>query len=148
MIGIDLLQMPVSRNGYKYLFVAVDLLSRYAKATPVKDKTAKTISYVFRRDILDDDLLGAPDCVLSDNGLEFCNNSFDGLLVTHGIDHRTTTPYNPKGNGTTERLNRTLLMLLRGTTHENLDWADAIPYVLRIYNHSRHEGLGMPRSRL
>jgi len=35
-------------------------------------------------------------------------------------------------------------MLMRGTTHEDLDWADAVPYVLKIYNGSRHEGLGMP----
>jgi len=142
-IGIDVLQMPTSGKGFKYMLVIVDLLSRYARAVPLKDKSAISITQATRKKVFDDDLLGAPETIVSDNGLEFTNHTFRKLLSSHGTDHRTTTPYNPKGNGATERLNRTLLSLLRGATHEHMDWADALPHVLDVYNNSPHAGTGL-----
>lgn len=44
--------------------------------------------------------------VRSDNGTEFCNNSFNKLLRSSGILHQTTNPYTPEQNGVAERRNR------------------------------------------
>ena len=65
------------------------------------------------------------------------------LLRRHGVKQTCTTPYNPKGNGTTERLNRTLMSLLRGAISPEIEWDTLIPVVLDIYNHCPHSSIGM-----
>ncbi len=41
VVSIDLLQLPASHQGYRYLLVCVDHLSRYVVFAPVKDKSAQ-----------------------------------------------------------------------------------------------------------
>ncbi|KAK4383959.1 Retrovirus-related Pol polyprotein from transposon TNT 1-94 [Sesamum angolense] len=45
----------------------------------------------------------------TDNGLEFCNQSFSNLCDECGIKRHKTNPYTPQQNGVAERMNRTLL---------------------------------------
>ncbi|KAI9908447.1 hypothetical protein PsorP6_016504 [Peronosclerospora sorghi] len=44
-------------------------------------------------------------CVRTNNGIEFCNNKFDGFCLQHGILHQTSAPYSPQQNGIAERAN-------------------------------------------
>jgi hypothetical protein len=140
---MHLLQLPVSKARNKYLFVLVDLLTRYAVAIPLKDKSAQQVTSALRTKVLNASLLGPPVKLLSDNGLEFVNATMTSLLNKHGVTQVHTTPYNPKANGATERLNRTLLALLRGVLSPGLEWDTAINAVLEIYNNSPHSALGM-----
>jgi len=142
-VGMDLLQLPVTKKGHKYLLVLVDLLTRYATAIPLIDKSARQVTSALKRFVFNDRLLGSPVILVSDNGLEFRNNSMTRLLGRHGIKQTCTTPYNPKANGTTERLNRTLLSLLRGALTPNIEWDTLIPVVLDIYNNCPHSSIGM-----
>ncbi len=43
-LHIDTLELPVSENGFKYLFVAVDYFSRFWILRPVTDEKAETIA--------------------------------------------------------------------------------------------------------
>ena len=54
-----------------------------------------------------------------------------------------TTPYNPSGNGITERLNRTLLNML-GTLEpkDKHDWKSQINHLLHAYNCCKHDSTG------
>jgi len=142
-VGMDLLQLPVTKKGHKYLFVLVDILTRYATAIPLADKSAHRISVALKRCVLQDKLLGSPAQIVSDNGLEFANATLKRLFRRYGIRHIFTTPYNPKGNGTTERLNRTLLSLLRGILTPGIEWDMAISSVLDIYNNCPHASIGI-----
>ena len=121
----------------------VDILTRYATALPLADKSARQVTTALKRFVLNDRLLGSPVILITDNGLEFCNNAMTRLLNRHGIKHTFTTPYNPKGNGTTERLNRTLLSLLRGSLTPGVEWDTILPSVLDIYNHCPHSAIGI-----
>ncbi|KAL0318336.1 UNVERIFIED_CONTAM: Retrovirus-related Pol polyprotein from transposon TNT 1-94 [Sesamum angustifolium] len=49
----------------------------------------------------------------TDNGLEFCNQSFSNLCDECGIKRHKTNPYTPQQNGVAERMNRTLLEKVR-----------------------------------
>ena len=91
-VGVDLLQLPVTAKENRYLMVLVDVLTRYAVAVPLKDKSAKQVASAFKRYILRDQLLGAPATILSDNGLEFVNQTLKRLFLRYGIKHALTAP--------------------------------------------------------
>ena len=57
-----------------------------------------------------------------------------------GVTKSRTTPYNPAGNGITERMNRTLLGML-GTLQpdQKHDWKARINHLLHAYNCCRHD---------
>ena len=142
-VGMDLLQLPSTRKGNRYLFVLIDILTRYCIARPLSDKTAEMIASTLKRRVFEDNLLGPPVTIVSDNGLEFCNATVDRLLNRYGIKHVKTTPYNPKGNGATERMNRTILGLLRGALSPGAEWDGLIQTVVAIYNNTPHSATGI-----
>jgi len=139
---MDLLQLPVTRKGNKYLLVLVDILTSYAVAVPLQDKSSANVAAALKRNVLENRLLGPPVKLLSDNGLEFVNQTLERLLKKYGTQQVLTTPYNPKANGTTERLNRTILSLLRGLISPAIEWDAVIQSVLDIYNNCPHSSTG------
>jgi len=139
---MDILQLPPTQRENKYLLVLIDILTRYAVAVPLKGKSALQVTTALKRFVLHDRLLGAPAILLTDNGLEFANRSLDRLLRRYGTKQVFTTPYNPKANGATERLNRTLMSLLRGMLTPTLEWDIALQAVLDIYNNCSHSSTG------
>ncbi len=53
----------------------------------------------------------------TDNGDENLSNKFRAYLSEHGIHHQLTVAYNPQQNGVAERMNRTLMNLVRSMLH-------------------------------
>ncbi len=45
IVSIDLLQLPQSQYGSRYLLVCVDHLTRYVGVAPIKDKTATQVAH-------------------------------------------------------------------------------------------------------
>ena len=64
-------------------------------------------------------MFGPPVVLNSDNGLEFCNGAVLGLANLHGISRRLTSAYRLQANGAVERLNRSVLAVLRKLTSNN-----------------------------
>lgn len=53
----------------------------------------------------------------SDNGGEYLSNDFKTFLINAGIQNQLTVAYTPQQNGVAERMNRTLLTLVRSMLH-------------------------------
>ena len=74
----------------------------------------------------------------TDNGGEYVSNAFKSYLTEHGIAHQTTIAYTPQQNGVAERMNRTLIDLVRSMLHaKGLDkafWAEALQTAVYIRN--------------
>jgi transposase InsO family protein len=66
----------------------------------------------------------------TDNGREYTTNEFESYLHQHGIKHQTTIPYNPQQNNVAERMNMTLLNMVRSMMFfknvKLMFWDDAI----------------------
>ncbi|KAL0185286.1 hypothetical protein M9458_002856, partial [Cirrhinus mrigala] len=73
--------------------------------------------------------------------LESCKGGFEYILVL--VDHFTkTSPYHPQGNPI-ERMNRTVLQMLRTLGEkEKQNWKDHLPHVIHAYNCTKHEATG------
>ena len=49
----------------------------------------------------------------TNNEKEYTSNFFQDYLRQHEIAHQTTVPYNPQQNGVVERMNRTIMNMVR-----------------------------------
>ena len=70
-VHIDTLELPMSENGYKYLFVAIDYFSRYCILKPMINKKAETVATMVFDEIITN--FTTPSAIITDNGSE-CNN--------------------------------------------------------------------------
>ena len=74
----------------------------------------------------------------TDNGGEYTSKEFQLYLEQHGIVHQPTVAYSPQQNGVAERMNRTLMELVRSMLHaKNMDkpfWAEAVQTAAYIRN--------------
>ncbi len=71
VVSIDLLQLPTSEQGSKYLVVMVDMFSRYVLLAPMKEKTAKNVAHALVSKLICE--FSAPRVLLNDNEAEFRN---------------------------------------------------------------------------
>ena len=63
-------------------------------------------------------------------------------LEAFGIRKSRTTPYHPQGDGMVERLNRTLLQMLRAYVSKSSEWELHLPLVLFAYRSAVHPSTG------
>ena len=111
IIAIDLLKVDRTAGGYEYILVVIDQFTRYAQAYGTTNKSAKTIMQKIFNDF--ELKFGIPGRMLRDQGKEFGNHLLDKLQKIFCMKKCRTTPYRPKCNGMVERLNSTLIQMLR-----------------------------------
>ena len=79
------------------------------------------------------------------NGGEYTSRAFQQYLDDHGISHQLTVPYTLQQNGLAERINRTLVNLVRCMIHsENVPrqfWAEALNTPVYIRNRAPRKAL-------
>ncbi len=70
-IQIDTLELPLSENGYKHLFVAINYFSRYCILKPIVNEKENTIAST----IVDEMIVSftTPHMIVTDNYTEFHN---------------------------------------------------------------------------
>ncbi|GKE48206.1 reverse transcriptase domain-containing protein, partial [Tanacetum coccineum] len=113
-----------SSRGNKYIFVAVDYLSKWveAKALPTNDARVivKFLKYLFAR-------FGTPRTIISDHGTHFSNDKFAKVMSKYGSTHCLATAYHLQTSGQVEVSNRGLKRILKRTVGENCaSWSDKL----------------------
>ena len=138
LITLDYLHLDQCKGGYEYLLVVVDHFSKFAQAFPTKNKSGRAAADIlFNKYFLD---FGFPKRILHDQGKEFDNKLFQRLSEITGIKPSRTTPYHPMGNGLCERMNRTILNMLKTLPKSfKSNWKDHIKKLTFAYNNTKHK---------
>lgn len=111
MIGCDAVgPMNETKNGNKYLLVAVDYLTRWPVAAAVPNINEITTGRFLFDCVVKD--FGVPNFILTDRGSNFLARYVKTFLKRIGCRHLTTTAHRPKTNGLCERMNQTIVQAL------------------------------------
>ncbi len=125
---IDTLELPVSENGFRYLFVAIDSFSRFCILQPIMNKKAETIASVIYSHIIAD--FTTPRTIITDNGTEFNNRVLEELCKLFHVKKVNVQAYHPQSNGVVEKLNRKIITCLRALINPySIEWDKWIPTV-------------------
>ena len=138
--SLDILDLkdygPENNRGYRYVFVIIDIFSKFGWTLPLKNKNAQTI-----KDSFENILISSKrklNLIETDRGKEFYNNIFQDFLNKNDIKlYSRNTSY---GAVFAERFNRTIRDLLKKIVFEQGDanWIDVLPTITKQYNNRIH----------
>lgn len=137
---MDILQLPRSKEGYRYLLLCVESLTRFPEMVMLKDQTAQTIAEALYREIFT--RYGPPETLLSDRGANFLSKIVTELSSLFGVKRIHTASYNPRCNGACEVVNRSIWKMLRLHCKDETDWPIFIPAILYSIRATTSANLG------
>ena len=148
LVALDIVgPLPETPRGNRYLLVMADYFTRWAEAFPLQSVTAEAVAVAVVNGWIA--RFGSPEQLHSDQGPQFESKLFAELCRLLGIHKTRTTPYHPEGDGLVERLNRTLLGLLRAhITPTSIEWDATFSLVLLSYRSAVHASTGHSPAKL
>jgi hypothetical protein len=127
-----------SMGGKWYFLVIVDEYSHYSWVFFLESKDQEFEHFRLLALRLNNEHPSCLKAILSDNGTEFKNASFDEFCLEHGIDQQFSTPRVPQQNRVVEQKNHTLVEMARMMLDDHRTprrfWADAISTSCYISN--------------
>ena len=135
---VDVSALSQHNDGYKFLLVCIDLLSKFAWVEPIKNKTGKSIVGAFSRVIVK----RSPKRLQTDHEKEFLNALFQKFFKSKNIDFFTTYNDETKAN-VVERFNRTLKSKMWRYFPKNhtLRYVNVLTNLVKGYNKSFHRSI-------
>ena len=129
-----------SLGGAEYFLTFIDDNTRYVwtyvlqRKDQVFEKFLEWKCYV--ENLLDSKL----KILRTDNGGEYCSDKFNKYLISEGVRHEKTVPKTPEQNGVSERMNRTLVEMIRSMLSNaelpHSFWAEALNTATYLRNRS------------
>lgn len=112
MIHLDILgPFTPSEQGNVYVLVMIDQFSKWVECAALPNQSAELIAKKFLLHFVV--TFGCPIAIHTDQGRNFDGSLFKALCEILQIAKTRTTPYHPSSNGQVERINRTLLQMIR-----------------------------------
>lgn len=134
---------PLPDNSY--VFVLIDLYSRYVLAEPMTRTTSRDVIRFLMETFT---RMGLPLVLTFDNARNFSSQEMRDYCIDNGIKMTHTTPYYPSANGEVERQNRSILKILKISKQHNTDWKVALQEYLYMYSLTPHSVTGVPPAEL
>lgn len=147
-IHIDLLgPFPSSKAGNKYVLMVIDQFTKWLEAFAVPDQTTETVARVLVDEVFA--RLGAPGELHSDQGRNFQSDLFNSVCDLFQVTKTRTTPYRPCSNGQVERMNRTLLQMVRCFLQDDqTEWDSQLPQLAGAMRASVNRSTGFTANML
>ena len=140
-VHLDLIgPLPTSYDGNRYIMVIIDEFTRFTVANALKDKSALSVAQGMKHFC---ETFSYPEEVISDNGSEFMNRTFKELMTLTGTKHEGIIAYRPSSNGLVERVNGSILSILRHLAVEDqLAWDKLLHTAQLALNTAYHSSVG------
>jgi len=126
-----------SERNNNYVVVVTDAFSKLARALAIPNKEATTVATAMVGHMC---WFGVPETVMTDQGLEWCNQLQRQIWDALGIRHDVTTPYHPQCNAGAEVFNKTMKHYLAtaiiDSEKSTLDWELYLGPLMFSYNTS------------
>ena len=136
MIAVDILEVPLSFNKYRYLLVIQDYFSKWVDTIPLPNQKADSITKALVKVFA---TYSMPDILHSDQGSNFESSILRQTLEAFGIKKSRTTAYHSQGDGMVERLNRFLLQMLCSYVNDHAEWEPLVLFAYRTAVHALTE---------
>ena len=127
-VGVDVLQLPRSHNGNRYLVVFIDYLTKWVEAFATPDQTALTIARLLVEEVVTRH--GMPNTLLSDRGANFLPRLMAEVYRLLGVRKLTTVAYHPQSDGLVERCHHTVMDMMVKAGQDRRSWDTKLPYLL------------------
>ena len=141
IVTLDYVHFDRGKGGYNFALVVIDHFTRFAQIYATKNNDG-----ISAADKLFNDFMlhyGFPKRIHSDQGNEFENKLFKRLGELTGVAKSRTTPYHPQGDGLTERMNRTLIGMLRTLKkNEKVNWPKHLSKLAFAHNVTVNKSTG------
>ncbi|GKV50619.1 hypothetical protein SLEP1_g57319 [Rubroshorea leprosula] len=139
LIHSDVWTSPtLSFSGIKYYLLFLDEYSHYLWVYPLSSKAQVFDSFLKFSTFVSTQFGAKIKALPCDNGREFDNSQFASYFHTHGIHLRSSCPSTPQQNGKAERMNRTIMNMVRSLLFQaNLPgkfWVEAIYVAVHLLN--------------
>ena len=141
VVAIDFIHLDKCKGKFEYVLVVTDLFTKYVQMYATKKKSSKAAAEkLFNEFVV---TYGLPKRIMHDRGGEFNSDLFKELHRLAGIESSNTTPYHPMSNGQCERMNRSLVSMLKALSPaEKKDWKSVLPKLSFAYNSTHHASTG------
>ena len=135
---VDMQSLSRVNNGYKYILMVIDVLSKYAWSIPLKSKTGVEVTNAFKRIFA----RNKPRMLWVDHGKEFYNKSMEQLLKKNSIKKYSTN--NEEKASVVERFNRTIKtwMWKYFSSNNTKKYVDILDKLITRYNNTKHRAIG------
>ncbi|RDX64961.1 gag-pol, partial [Mucuna pruriens] len=145
--GIDFIGPFLVSNGYSYILLAVDYVSRWVEAVATRTNDSRVVVDFLKSNIFC--RFGVPKALISDQGSHFCNRAMASLLQKYGVAHKIATAYHPQTNGQAEVFNREIKKTLQKMTNPSRkDWSRLLEDALWAHRTAYRMPLGMSPYRI
>ena len=136
--GIDVLQLPLTAPGNRYVVVFLDYFTKLAEAFAVPNQKAETVARLLVEQVVCQH--GIPEELLSDRGANFLSSLIQNVCKILGMKKINISGYHPQTDGLVEKFNSTLTaMIAKSCDVRDREWDDQLPFLLFAYKVSVQE---------
>ena len=141
IVGVDVMELPVTARGNRYVVVFQDFLSKFPLVFAVPNQKSLRLTRLLVEEVVP--LVGVPEALLSDRGRNLLSHLMLEVCSLLGVKKLNTTAYHPQCDGMVERFNRTLKSMLRKhAAKHGAQWDTYLHAVLWAYRNTPHESTG------
>ena len=132
--------MVKSREGFKYIMLITDGMSKFVELCPLRNITADSVVKQIKREWIGRH--GSPETLLTDQGQQVDGAEVRKLCEEYSIKKKRSSPYHPEGDGISERQ----IGVMKGRFRTKLSanripinrWPELVPDVQLSMNNKRH----------